>query len=311
MRLALGLMIVPLVGCSQILGIEDPSTGSGAGTDAAIDAPPLGDHLEFSVGNFAVAQQQRARFQVLLVHQSGQKEDVTGNPSLSVTTDSANGTLGQDDTARLFDGVTSGSAKLVATYPAALSASIIATVTAFTCHPVINELQTGAGNGKAADEFVEIYNPCTADISVAGWALAYRAFSNISADGTANDTFPALVTLAGTITRGTFRLYVGSAFSGTEITDGSWPVNMGLNDMGGALGLRDATGKLVDSVAYGDAMTGNVFIEGAPSLAPPPAGSVSRAPFDGRDDGIGAVDGNNSTNFAITTNTTPGAHNFP
>jgi hypothetical protein len=310
-RLALGLLIVPVVGCSQILGIQDPSAGSDGGRDAGpIDAPPTGDHLEFSIGNFSVAQQQMARFQVLLVHQSGQKEDVTGSTMLTVTSQTpATGTLGQDDTARIFSAAATGSSKLVAAYPSALSASIIATVTTFTCHPVINEFQTG-GTAGGSDEFIEIYNPCTADMPVANWTLDYRSFNVVTPVDPINDTF-TLITLAGTITKGGFRLYVGSKYSGTETTDGAWGTNMGLADMGGSIALRDATGKVVDSLGYGDVMAGNVFIEGAACLAPPPSGSVSRSPFDGNDAGIGAVDGNNSTNFAITTTTTPGARNFP
>lgn len=309
MRLGLGLLIVPLVGCSQLLGIQDPSAGSGSGTDAAIDGPPTGDHLEFSVGNFAIAQQQAARFQVLLVHPSGQKEDVTGSPMLTLTSQTvATGALTQDDTARIFTAGATGSSKLVAAYPSASSASIIATVTTFTCHPVINEFQTG-GSAGGSDEFIEIYNPCTTDISVANWTLDYRSFDVVTAVDAA-DTF-TLITLTGTIGKGGFRLYVGSKYSGTVTTDGAWGTSMGLASIGGSLGLRDATGKLVDSLGYGDVMAANAFIEGAPCLAPPPSGSMSRSPFDGRDDGIGAVDGNNSTNFAITTATTPGARNFP
>lgn len=315
MRLALGLLLVPLVGCSQILGIQDPSIGSDGGHDAGqTDGPPIGDHLEFSIGNFSVAQQQAARFQVLLVHQSGQKEDVTGSATLTLTADTpATGTLGQDDTARIFSGAASGSTKLVAAYPSALSASIIATVTTFTCHPVINEFQTGASAGanKGSDEFVEIFNPCTNAQPVDGWTLDYRSFGVIT-PVTAADTF-TLITLAGTMAKGEVRLYSSSLYTGTNpVPIASWDsTSKGLNDMGGSLGLRNATGTLVDSVGYGDAAPGNVFIEGSPSLAPPPSGSVSRSPFDGRDDGIGTVDGNNVTNFAITTTTTPGALNFP
>ena len=311
MRLALGFLI-PLVGCSQILGIQDPSTGSDAGTiDAAtIDAPPIGDHLEFSIGNFAVAQQQMARFQVFLVHQSGQKEDVTGSTMLSLTTNSpAAGTLGQDDTARIFSAAATGSTKLVAAYPTALSASIIATVTTFTCHPVINEFQTGGAAG-GSDEFIELYNPCTADMPVASWTLVYRSFNVVTPADPTNDTF-TLITLAGTIAKGGFRLYVGSKYSGTETTDGAWGSTMGIADMGGSIALRDDTGKIVDSVGYGDVMAGNVFIEDAACLAPPPSASMSRSPFDGNDAGIGAIDGDNFTNFALTTTTTPGARNFP
>ena len=305
MRLGLGLLIVPLVGCSQILGIQDPNAGSGSGTDAAIDGPPAGDHLEFSIGNFSIAQQQAARFQVLLVHQSGQKEDVTGSTMLTVTSQTAaTGALTQDDTARIFSAGATGSSKLVAAYPSASSASIIATVTTFTCHPVINEFQTGGAT--AADEFVEIFNPCTTSLSVDGWTLKYRAAKTTMAS---DDTLA--VTLAGTMAAGEVRLYASTAFTGTgTVIPPMWTTAVMAAD-GGGLGLRDSAQTLIDAVGYGTAIAGNPFIEGSVATAPPPSQSLSRSPFDGRDDGIGALDGNNSANFTVTAATTPGARNFP
>ena len=45
-----------------------------------------------------------------------------------------------------------------------------ADLSTLACNPVINELQV-AGSGGAGDEFIEIFNPCTASVNLGGWKL--------------------------------------------------------------------------------------------------------------------------------------------
>jgi hypothetical protein len=72
----------------------------------------------------------------------------------------------------------------------------------------------------------------------------------------------------------------------------------------GGIGLRDPTGKLVDSVGYGTAT--NAFVETRPAPAPPasapPGSSAIRLP-----DGTDTND--NGADFTVTAAPTPGAPN--
>ena len=78
----------------------------------------------------------------------------------------------------------------------------------------------------------------------------------------------------------------------------------GLAATGGAAGLRDATGALVDGVGWGTAT--NAFVEGSPAPAPPatsaPGSSIVRLP-DGHDTNANAAD------FTISSTATPKAAN--
>ncbi|HET9622339.1 MAG TPA: lamin tail domain-containing protein [Kofleriaceae bacterium] len=310
MRLALGLIFLPLslVGCSQILGIQDPSTGDDGGRPdgggGGIDAPVTGDHLQFTVASIAVAKGQRARFRVLRINEAGQPTDVTLDPMLSVTSDMPSGTLGTDtDTGvRYFTGVTDGNPMLHATYPGVGGASILASVTTFTCHPVINEFQTGGA--ATSDEFVEIYNPCVTPQLVDNWTLNYRAAATNG--GTDN---ALLITLKGTMAVGELRLYANALYTAATPLD-TWS-NTGLLDKGGSVGLRDTNTKIVDSVGYGTAVADNPFVEGTPAPAPSAGQSMVRGPFDGRDNAVGAGDGDNKLDFSAATAPTPGTLNFP
>ena len=69
---------------------------------------------------------------------------------------------------------------------------------------------------------------------------------------------------------------------------------------------RDGTGVLVDSVGWGTAAAGNVFIESSPAPAPGDAASpgktIVRLP-----DGVDT--GNNPADFKVSSKPTPGAAN--
>src|SRR5947207_2954129 len=155
----------------------------------------------------------------------------------------------------------------------------------------LNEFMTGT-TGSAADEFVEIVNVGTAAADLSGYRLVYRSASGTSDVGLA--TIPSGTTLPA----GGFYLFGGSAYAGSPPPDQRF--STGLASTGGGLALRDASGTIVDSLGYGNAV--NAFVRGAPAPAPPaaapPGNSDVRLP-DGHDTG------NNSADFTVSTAPTP------
>jgi hypothetical protein len=139
----------------------------------------------------------------------------------------------------------------------------------------INEFSTGT-TGAPTDEFVELVNAGPQAVDLSGYKLVYR-----SATGT-NDaslgTLPAGTTLAS----GAFFLLGGAGYAGAHPADRTF--NISPSAAGGGLGLRDASGLLVDSVAWGTGT--NAFIEGtvaaAPATTAAPGRSDARHP-DGHD----------------------------
>ena len=165
------------------------------------------------------------------------------------------------------------------------------------CHLVINEIQTGTSQ-TLTEEFVEIYNPCPAAVTVDNFKLVYRAASNTNPrSGADNGT---LFTFAGSIAAGAYRVLGGSGFTGSK--NGALASGIAAS---GALGIRDAAGQLVDSVSWG-AVAGNTFAETAAAPLPPtlpsPGGSIERLPD-------GADSDDNSRDFQIAASVTPGAAN--
>jgi hypothetical protein len=146
----------------------------------------------------------------------------------------------------------------------------------------INEFMTGT-SGFAGDEFVELVNAGTAPADVGDWKIVYR-----SASGTSDTTLVTIPT-GTTIPAGGFYLAVGSAYVDAAPPDNSFLT--GLAATGGGLGLRDASGTLVDSVGYGNAT--NAFVEtnavAAPPIVAPPGQSNARIP-DGYDTNDNAAD---------------------
>ena len=158
----------------------------------------------------------------------------------------------------------------------------------------VNEVQTGTA-AAAADEFVELANTGATAADVGGWKLVYRSATG-SSDVTLA-TFPAGTTIAA----GAFYLLGGSAFTGPPGADQSF--GTGLAAAGGAVGLRDSAGGLVDGVGWGTAA--NALVEAAAAPAPPattPGSSIVRLP-DGHDTGSNAAD------FTVSATSTPRGSN--
>ncbi len=183
-----------------------------------------------------------------------------------------------------------------------------ATDSGSSCHPVINEVETGSSS-TGFDEFIELYNPCSMTITLNGWKLVYRAQSNLApASGSDSSTLVTFGTLS--IPSGGFLFYAnasGTFAKAPYAPDGTYAP--GMASAGGGVGLRDATNALIDSVFWGPVPEGGVhaFIETSPApvaaTSAPPGTSISRLP-NGKDSG------DNSKDFASTAPPTPGKINL-
>jgi hypothetical protein len=139
----------------------------------------------------------------------------------------------------------------------------------------VNEFSTGV-EGSLRDEFVEIVNTGTEATGLSGYRLVYRSTAGTS------DVVLATLPDSSVLAPGAFLLFGGSGYAGAHPADQSFATS--LASAGGGVGLRDPSGGLVDSVAWGTAT--NSFVEGAvapaPTIAPAPGKSVGRHP-DGQD----------------------------
>jgi hypothetical protein len=154
----------------------------------------------------------------------------------------------------------------------------------------VNEVATGTA-ASAGDEFVELANTGNASADIGAWKLVYRSATGSS------DTTLATIPPGTTIPAGGFYLLASTTYTGAVPADLSF--SSGLAGAGGAVGLRDASAALVDSVGWGTAA--NTLVETAPAPAPPattPTSSIVRLP-DGHDSG------NNSADFSVTSTATP------
>jgi hypothetical protein len=144
----------------------------------------------------------------------------------------------------------------------------------------INEFSTGV-EGALTNEFVEIFNPGSGSVDLSDYKLVYR-----SAAGT-SDVNLATIPDGTTLAAGGFMLFGGAGYLGAA--DQSFSVS--LASPGGGVGVRDASGLLLDSVGWGTAT--NAFVEGtvapAPTTAVAPGKSDARHP-DGQDTNDNAAD---------------------
>lgn len=159
----------------------------------------------------------------------------------------------------------------------------------------INEFSVGT-EGALGDEFVEIVNVGGSTADLSGWKLVYR--SSAGTTDSSLGTLPDGTTLAP----GAFFLFGGAGYAGSHPADRSF--STGLASAAGGVGLRDASGALVDSVGWGTAT--NAFVEtaaaAAPAITAAPGTSAARFP-DGHDTN------DNSADFAADDAPSPGVAN--
>jgi hypothetical protein len=150
-------------------------------------------------------------------------------------------------------------------------------------HVVINEVQV------ADDEFVELLNPTSSEVSLANWEIRYASTGG-GAGGAGHKFGPS-----ATIPPNGYLLL--------RATSGTWTEGMG--NGGGQIGLFNALapgGTLIDGVAYGS-ITGSTFVEGQSAPVPGTGISIARR-------GSGAVDtDDNKSDFTVSTTTSPGTPN--
>jgi hypothetical protein len=128
--------------------------------------------------------------------------------------------------------------------------------------------------------------------------LSYRsAGNNTGGADIALYVFPGDSRVGG----GGYVVVAGAQFpggAGARFKSGS-----GLAATGGAVAVRNASGAIVDSVAYDALTTANNFTEGFPAPNPPMTSSIIRSPN-------GTDTDNNSRDFQISLVSTPGAANL-
>jgi hypothetical protein len=122
----------------------------------------------------------------------------------------------------------------------------------------VNEFSTGTA-ASATDEFVEIVNAGSSAADIGGYKLAYRSSAGTS------DVPLATVPEETVLAAGAFYLFGGSGYAGAKPANQSF--SQALAASAGGIGMRNATGRLVDSVGYGTAT--NAFVETHPAAAPP------------------------------------------
>lgn len=289
---AVGLVRAIAMGPSMVTAASGTATKS---IDASV-GPKEADHLGVSASAISIATNQLAPLHAAIVYSDGTSDDVTATAtwksSAPGTASCANG---------IITGVSAGPATITVK-SGALSGTVAATVTGMACHVVINEVSTQ--NSSGADEWVELYNPCSAAFDVTGWTLVYRAAGTVTG-GDSN----TLQSLTGTMMPGDFRLYAGQDYPGDyDGTKFGTSPNGYLQRMNGGVAVRSgpaSTGPIVDSLAYGTVTAGHPFLEGTAAPMLDTNWSVARLPFDGNDTN------SNHNDFVIELAPTPRTANAP
>ncbi|ACP33774.1 ExeM/NucH family extracellular endonuclease [Corynebacterium aurimucosum] len=122
---------------------------------------------------------------------------------------------------------------------------------------VISEVYGGGGNKGAAftNDFIELYNPTSADLNLTGWSVEY-----LSASGNSGGKHE----LSGSLPAGGyFLIQEGGGDTGEPLPSPDAEGNLNLSGSKGSVKLYDASGAEVDLVGYGEAS----LSEGSPTKA--------------------------------------------
>jgi hypothetical protein len=206
---------------------------------------------------------------------------------------------------------------------------------------VINEVQTGSRT-KRNQQFVELYNPGPSAVNISGWRLQYQA--QLAPNAVALPKNLARIPQGTSLPAGGYYLIGGAGYASSS----SQPPSQAsfaskslhaLSGVGGAIGLRDAGGALIDGVGWGVAnnqgfapsafqRASGVFVEDCPAQArgvvptaitPRLSSRISTHPTPPsipKGDSLvrlpnGQDTGNNCEDFSLTKTPTPGAANRP
>ncbi|MEJ0021494.1 MAG: lamin tail domain-containing protein [Candidatus Doudnabacteria bacterium] len=164
-------------------------------------------------------------------------------------------------------------------------------------HLVISQVQTTGGPGKTTNDFVEIYNPTSADIDLSGMRLVKRTKTGTTDTSLKSWTDSTIVHPHG------FYLWANSSFTDIAATPDVATTGSIADDNGVALrsGAED-TGTIIDSVAWG--LAANAFVE-ASAFASNPAANQSLERMPGADLGNGADTNNNAADFFLQATAHP------
>jgi hypothetical protein len=117
----------------------------------------------------------------------------------------------------------------------------------------ISELQTGgSGTGHANDEFIELYNATTNDISLKGWKIEYRATSTANGDDCAKGWTKSVALPDKLIKSHQFFLLSDRTYP--LVADATF--NLDLSGTSGTIRVLDAEKETIDALAWGDASCG-------------------------------------------------------
>ena len=151
---------------------------------------------------------------------------------------------------------------------------------------VISEVYGGGGNKGAAltNDFIELYNPTSADLDLTGWSVEY-----LSASGNSGGKHE----LSGSLPAGGyFLIQEGGGDTGEPLPSPDAVGNLNLSGSKGSVKLYDASGAEVDIVGYGEAS----ISEGSPAQALNNSTSAQR-------DAEGTDTDNNAADFSAAAPT--------
>jgi len=152
-------------------------------------------------------------------------------------------------------------------------------------HIVISEVQI-SGNS-ATDEFVEIYNPTSTDVSIDGWRLRRSASSGTEAN--------LVSSLSGVINANGWVLIAHPNYDGSVVPDVEYSAASNSISSNGAVTLySDAGVTVVDRVGFGS----SAHFEASAAASPMNDESALRTPIDEDTD-------NNFNDFVISENSDP------
>ncbi|MBI3098946.1 MAG: lamin tail domain-containing protein [Planctomycetes bacterium] len=170
--------------------------------------------------------------------------------------------------------------------------------TGWTNHVVISEIQVaGDGGAPADDEFVELYNPTSAAVTLTGWKIMLYDGAN-TYQGDLVTSFPVT-----TIAAFSYVLVAPGEYNGATARDVAYDTAFRMANSN-SIRLRDSLAQTVDGVGWGNVSGGGTELT---SVFGNPAsnGSIYRAPshFEG-----GGIDtGDNSSDFAFASPSIPQA----